>query len=130
MLAELKAARGSRYRSVADWEMTIGIGIAPAGSDVRRVDHIGIDQLDVGTDTLVEICMPLLNVFAPEIKRLKEFRAVRYLAAEFARVLLFDRLRHALAVLNIGHVEVSHRSGSPFVAPHPTLRQPELRPTS
>lgn len=56
------------------------------------VQDVGVDELDVGADAGVEIFMALVDVLAPELCALKQFRAIWNLAAEFIGILLLDEL--------------------------------------
>lgn len=95
-----------RLTAGAGRKMPIAIGIAAAGGDVRRVEDVGVDELDFCGDLEEELRMALLDVLAPEIGRFEELRAdlggtggswFRWrwwdFAAELGGVLLLDELR-------------------------------------
>jgi hypothetical protein len=59
---------------------------------VGRVEDVGVDQLDVGAHASVEVFVALVDVLAPELCALEQFRAVRNFAAELVGILLLDEL--------------------------------------
>lgn len=73
--------------------MPITVRVTPAGCDVRRVQDVGIDELDLGVDPLIEVLVSFFDVLAPEVGSFEEFGAVGDFAAVFGRVFLFDELR-------------------------------------
>ena len=95
-MIQLEATGRPTRPTIAQWEMTVAVSIAATRSDVRRVENIGVDQLDVGAELVVPFLMPLLDMLAPEVGTFKEFRAVRDFAAVFGSVFLFDELMHSM----------------------------------
>ena len=47
-IGEVKATRSASGKIVVgDWEMPVAVGIGARGCDVRRIEHIRIDQSDL-----------------------------------------------------------------------------------
>ena len=72
--------------------MAIGVGIAPARGNVRRVQHVCVDELDVGAHAGQEVFVTFLDMLAPELCALKKLGAFGNFAAELISVLLFYEL--------------------------------------
>jgi len=92
VLVEVKASWRTHHRIVAKWEMAVGVGIASARSDVRRVENVYVDQFDIGADLLVPFSVSFLHMLAPELHAFEELRALRDFAAVFVDVFLLNEL--------------------------------------
>lgn len=86
---------------IVEWEVSVGVGVAPTGSNVRRVEDVGVDQLDFGADAIVPIVVTLLDVLAPEVGTFEELGAFWDLAPEFVNVFLSDELKSVLVVIGM-----------------------------
>lgn len=88
MLVQLEVARGASGHAAAKWEVSVGVRVASARSDMRRIHDIGVDQLNVRAHSLVEFRVPLLHVLAPEVDPFEQFRTLWNLAAVLVGVFL------------------------------------------
>ena len=92
MLIQLEPPRRARGHIVAEREVAVTIRIAPARSNVRRVEDVGIDELDVGANAVVPFRVPFFDVLAPEVEAFEELGAFGDFAAVFVYVFLLDEL--------------------------------------
>ena len=97
MLIEIETSRRTHHRAIAEREMSVRIGVAPARSDVRRVQNVSIHQLDVRANFVVPLSMALLNMFAPEVYTFEELRAFGDFAAVFVDIFLLNELNERSA---------------------------------
>jgi hypothetical protein len=77
---------------IVEWEVTIAIGITTARSNVRRVDDISVEKVDVVHNVLVELLVTFLNVFAPEVLAFEQLGTAWDFAAVFIGVFFLDEL--------------------------------------
>lgn len=75
MRRQLEASRRACGRVAASREMAVAVRVAPARSDVCRVQHVAVDELHFVDDALVEVWVALFDVFAPEVEAFEEFGA-------------------------------------------------------
>lgn len=93
MLIQLKAPRSAGGYVVTQREVPVGVRIAPARSNMRRVEHISIHEVDVGAQAVIPFRMTLFDVLAPEVGAFEELGAV---FGNFAAVLVKILLLHEL----------------------------------
>lgn len=91
--AEGEAAGGSCWlATVADGEVTVGVGVASARGDMGWVQDVGVDQFEVVADAGEPFLVALFHVFVPELGALEELGAAGDFAAEFVGVFLLHVL--------------------------------------